>query len=300
MVLAADDLHGGKAEEVGSGVTDDQLPFVEITELLTTAGLPVPIIDGWSSDEGVLIMEDLGSLHLADCFTDGISPLDHYRAALDQLVVFQSSRFPPESVIARRGYGFDLWLWEFEHFVEYGIEARQGIEPSSYPRTELMSSFADLSRMIAECPRVPVHRDFHSRNLLIKKGQVRWIDYQDALMGPALYDVASLLFDAYVNIDEVHCRELFSGYLSQARERSVPVSDHSEELLNVIAVQRMLKAAGRFVYFRDVKGLSGYVEHIPGLMKRVAGIVTNLDGQVPALDRAFALMLPLVPEWAGG
>lgn len=296
MVLAAAEPHRA-AEEVGAGTPDDRLPFLDIGRELAAAGLPVPAVYGHAVDAGVILLEDLGDTALADAWTQERPPLDLYRQALRQLVTFQSmSR--GTSLLFERRYDEGLWHWEWQHFVEYGVEARYGtrLQPADAAAVDELAQ--SLAATIAAMPPVPVHRDYHSRNLLVQPGgQLRWIDFQDALLGPALYDPASLLYDAYVDLSAEDRHGLLHEWAELAATAGVALPSELDAAHDLVAAHRMAKAAGRFEFFLRVKNLDGYVQHIPRLLARLEAIA-----QAPHCDarlREFVGRLAdYVPEWS--
>lgn len=304
MILSDPEPHR-QAEEVGAETDTDELPFMELRGFLAARGYPVPELIAYDRSRGVLLLEDLGDTMLSDLVEERETfPERMYRKALTLLADFQAESPPrdgPAPILFRRRYGVDLWRWELEHFLEYGVESRCGEGLSTSLRARLAEIFEAIAQELAALPAVPVHRDYHSRNLMVDpRGRLRWIDFQDALLGPALYDVASLLYDAYVEIPDATRQKLLATYLDAAADRGVSLGQGSvERTLASVAVHRMLKAAGRFVYFRDIKGLGGYVEHVPALMARVQGLLA-----LPAMAGSPMATLPdllqeQVPEWSG-
>lgn len=290
---------GGQSEEAGSEQAAAELPFVNIARYLAPHDFPVPHLFGYDTTADVVLLEDLGNRHLADLFLDTGVPEDRYSEALDVLLRFQCLHGESaDCLMFGREYDAELWRWEFEHFREYGAERRSGRELPTSDRQELDRLFRVLAKRIACLPRVPVHRDYHCRNLMIDAhGRLRWIDFQDALMGPALYDVASLLYDAYVDIPDAVRKQLFERYATAAEGEGLVLSDDPELDLDLLAVQRMLKAAGRFVQFEQVKGLQGYTQHIPELLRRSREIIQARRQALPELGTLYDIQQTLVPEW---
>lgn len=295
MVMAAAEPHR-QAEEVGAGVNDDRIPFLDVARSLSRAGLPVPEIYGHARRSGVILLEDLGDVALADAWADGRPPLAAYSEAFSQLVRFQTMA-ADDSLIFERRYDLDLWHWEWRHFTEYGVEARYGVRLAS-PDAEAVDALArSMAESIAAMPAVPVHRDFHSRNLLIHEGRVRWIDFQDALLGPALYDPASLLYDAYVDLSPDDRRRLLDVYGEAASAAGVALPQPLAPSLDLVACHRMAKAAGRFEFFLRVKQLDGYTRHIPGLLARI-DTASSVSGADERLREYVDRLACYVPEWS--
>jgi aminoglycoside/choline kinase family phosphotransferase len=138
------------------------------------------------------------------------------------------------------------------------------------------------------------HRDYHSRNLMVDGGRLGVIDFQDALMGPATYDLASLLRDAYIQLDEALVDDLVAYYLDRMAERGSVWNDRPafRFLFDLTSIQRNLKAAGRFVYIDRVKGNAKFLADVP----RVLGYVKRNLQKYSDLAALRKHLTPYVPE----
>lgn len=281
MVLAPADPHKG-AEEIAkdSGVVTE-LPFVNVLRFLSRAGLPVPKLLYDGQHESVLLLEDLGDVTLLEHALP-LGPAEReriYGVAVDQLVRLQRAAYDAVADTSfigfRRRFDRDLLYWEFHHFLEYGVE-KKGIQVAPDDRAALDAAFRQLSDRIASLPEVIVHRDYHSRNLMLHGDRLAIIDFQDALLGPVPYDLASLLRDSYIALGEPLVDRLVEHYWERARAAGLPVGASRDEFrawFDVVSVQRNLKAAGRFDYIHQVKGNPKFLADIP----RTLGYVkTNL------------------------
>jgi aminoglycoside/choline kinase family phosphotransferase len=296
MVMATEEPHRA-AEEVGAAVPDGRIPFLDVGAALAAAGLPVPAMYGHAQQAGVILLEDLGDTALADAWRNDRAPIDLYRQALRQLVTFQTMPRGDSLLFARR-YDEGLWHWEWQHFVEYGVEARYDVRLAAADAAAVDELARALAAKIAAMPVVPVHRDYHSRNLLVQAGdRLRWIDFQDALLGPALYDPASLLYDAYVDLTAGERQTLLHEWADEARRAGVVLPADLDAAHELVAAHRMAKAAGRFEFFLRVKGLEGYTRHIPRLLARLAGIATAPHCD-PQLREFIGRLAAYVPEWS--
>jgi len=290
-----------QSEEAVSGASHAiaELPFVNIQAHLSRAGVSVPKLYYYDQVAGLLYLEDFGDLTLseacADARTADIEP--RYKQAIDVLVGMQSkatSPADPQCLAFHRSFDVPLLMWEFDHFLEYGIAARQGRAIDSGDEAAIREEFRKISELLAGQPRVFVHRDYHSRNLMVAGERLGVIDFQDALMGPATYDLASLLRDAYIQLDEALIDDLVAYYLDQLAERRFVWTNRAafRRLFDLTSIQRNLKAAGRFVYIDRVKGNPKFLADIP----RVLGYVKrNLD-KYPELHRLQKHLTPYVPE----
>jgi aminoglycoside/choline kinase family phosphotransferase len=277
MVLADADPHKAAEEINKDSNAITELPFTNVLRFMAARGLPVPkmLFDG--QKEGVLLLEDLGDLTLFE----HAKPLDEaareaiYAQAVDQLIPFQRSGADSAAdfIGYRRRFDVDLLYWEFHHFLEYGIE-KKGIAVAADDKAALDKTFRALSERIASMSEVLVHRDYHSRNLMVcENGKLAIIDFQDALMGPAPYDLASLLRDSYIAVGEGALDRLVERYRVAAGEAGIGQwsTDEFREWFDLVSVQRNLKAAGRFDYIDMVKGNPKFLADIPRTLGYVRG-----------------------------
>ncbi|MFQ5508295.1 MAG: aminoglycoside phosphotransferase family protein [Leptospirillia bacterium] len=278
-----------KSEEAVTGdVPVNELPFLNMQRYLARAGWPVPEVIASSLDEGLILLEDLGDVSLMAAI-DGAAEeevMARYWEAVDLLVSMQQDTLTDKDCVAfHRTYTEELLAWEFEHFVEYGIEARLGAIPAA-TRKALSGHFNNIAKQIAAQPTVLVHRDYHSRNIMVRQsgpeaGHLAVIDFQDALMGPATYDLASLIWDPYVTLPEGVAEDITARYWAQA---PVKLGVDFPRVLNLTALQRLLKAAGRFVYIDKVKGNPAFLADVPTCLARARWLLGGMDELAPLLD----------------
>lgn len=278
MVLADADPHKAAAEEI-TKETDpiSELPFTNVLRFLAARRLPVPRLLYDGQHEGVLLLEDLGDLTLLEyALPKGEAERESvYTQAVDQLIALQrpASAAEQKAMIGfRRRFDADLLYWEYHHFLEYGIE-KKGIAVSAGDKAALDKSFRELSERIARMPEVLVHRDYHSRNLMLAGGKLAVIDFQDALMGPVPYDLASLLRDSYIAVGEGIIDRLVERYRTAAVAAGLGKwgADEFREWFDLVSVQRNLKAAGRFDYIDQVKQNPKFLADIPRTLAYVKG-----------------------------
>ncbi|MCS6896658.1 MAG: phosphotransferase, partial [Nitrospira sp.] len=261
MQLAEAEGFKQSEEAVSGALTEiDELPFVNILAHLAKADVPVPALYYVDSIAGLLYLEDLGDVTLAEAIrtADPETVESRYKQAIDILVRLQIEATTPINggcLAFHRRFDVPLLMWEFDHFLEYGVVARRGRPMCSDDWAVIRQEFERIAETLAEQPRVFVHRDYHSRNMMVDGSRLAVIDFQDALMGPATYDLASLLRDAYVKLDETMVDDLVNYYLDRMAERRVVWANRASfrRLFDLTSIQRNLKAAGRFVYIDRVK-----------------------------------------------
>jgi hypothetical protein len=300
MQLAEPEAFKQSEEAVsGSGHEIAELPFLNVRAHLACAGISVPALYYYDRAAGLVYLEDFGDVTLAEA-ASGAGPArleSCYREAVDVLVRMQMKATSPpdrDCVVFHRGFDVPLLMWEFDHFLEYGVVARRKKPMCSDDWTMIRNEFHKLAELMAGQPRVFVHRDYHSRNLMVDGGRLGVIDFQDALMGPATYDLASLLRDAYIALDEAFVDRMIEHYLDRLTEhgRARPDDEAFRRLFDITSIQRNLKAAGRFVYIDRVKGNPKFLSDIP----RVLGYVKRNLQKYPELAALRARLTPYVPE----
>jgi aminoglycoside/choline kinase family phosphotransferase len=269
------------------------LTFVNVGELLLRMPLPVPAILAHEDDLGVLVQEDLGDVTLQAHL--GAAPLaDHaalYRQAVSFIAVIQqrgrdlaSSSYAPYQV----AFDVEKLTWEMDFFLKHFLEAYRGARVGAAERAALRAELGAIVEELAAEPRVLCHRDYHSRNLMLKEGRLYIIDFQDARMGPDTYDLASLLRDPYVDIGERATEDLVAYFLaligSAGREREY------RQRLDVMSLQRLLKALGTYGYQASTRMNPVYIQYIPRTLRSVREILHRHPrfGRLQELLAAYA------------
>lgn len=243
----------------------EHLPFTVLRHLLAGWRIPVPAILDQDGARGILVLEDLGDLTLQEALRGASAAQrdEYYRTAVEQIVTLQreASRGPRRGPCFQVAFDIEKLAWELHYFLKHFLEGHRGANLSVEDRSVLSESFHRLSEEIASWPRVLCHRDYHSRNLMVHGNRLLWIDFQDARMGPATYDLVSLLCDSYVDVEE----EFLEERAEQFRQKARP-GEHREifrRRFDLMSVQRNLKALGTFGYQASVKGNRVYLPYIP-------------------------------------
>jgi N-acetylmuramate 1-kinase len=255
-----------------------ELPFLNVHRFLSRIGVSVPRLYNQLTDEGLLFLEDLGDLALWDR-VQGL-PLSEvlawYQKAIDELLLLQirGTKERDDSCIAfQQRFDFRLYMWEFDHFLEYGLEKRPETIINQNSKKALRSVFVEIAKRLDSLPPCLSHRDYHSWNLMIHDNAVAVIDFQDALLAPPQYDLASLLNDRIT--DSVIQPDLEEKLVSYYVERRVDMEkqrinrDEFTEMYLLSAIQRDLKVVGRFYYLDLVKGKTAYKKFIPPTVHRL-------------------------------
>jgi aminoglycoside/choline kinase family phosphotransferase len=246
---------------------EDCAPFVHVANLFVAAGAHVPAILAQDLAQGYLLLSDLGSTTYLRALTDDPDRADHlYRDAIAALLKIQ--------VASRAGvlpdYDEALLLKELSLFPDWYLARHLKVVLDAGRKAELNEVFKQIVQNNLAQPRVFVHRDYHSRNLMVTTPNPGIVDFQDAVYGPITYDLVSLFKDAYIRWDEERVLDWIIRYWEQARKMGLPVAadfSHFFRDFEWMGVQRHLKVLGIFarLYHRD--GKEGYLENMPLVME---------------------------------
>jgi aminoglycoside/choline kinase family phosphotransferase len=290
VVLA---LHAG-------AIDFETLPFVTIARLMRAVPLPVPELLHYSNPLGVIAQQDLGDVtlqaHLGAATADEHAAL--YRQAVSFIALLQqrgeelrSPEYPPYKV----AFDTDKLSWELEFFYKYFLRQYRGVSPRLDVQQALSKEWSSIVEELANEHRVLCHRDYHSRNLMLKSGSLFIIDFQDARMGPDTYDLASLLRDSYVDLATHQVDELIAYFLALRHGAAGVTVDAATEFrrrFDVMALQRNLKALGTFGYQTVTRGNPVYIQYIPRTLNYVRANLTKY----PRFDRLHELLAGLIEE----
>jgi len=244
--------------------------FVNVTHLLAAEGLHVPHIYYSSLDFGFFLLSDFGDTQLLHKLNKE-NATQLYTRALDTLQIIQNTDTANLPL-----YSEKLLLQEMELFREWYLKQHLSIQPSMSENQLMDECINALANSALQQPQVFVHRDYHSRNLMmLEDGQLGIIDYQDAVRGPVTYDLVSLLRDCYINWPETVIDEL-TKYFYQKHIENTPTSDGDYECykkwFDLMGIQRHLKAIGIFSRLKHRDNKPTYMDDIPRTLDYVCAI----------------------------
>jgi aminoglycoside/choline kinase family phosphotransferase len=278
------------------------LPFANVAELLQAVPLPVPAILGHSNADGVVALQDLGDVTL-QAHLGTADPSEHaalYREAVSLIELLQRRgaelqdvRFQPYRV----SFDTEKLTWELDFFARHFLGGYRGVALTAAEREALSDEWSAIANELASEPRVLCHRDYHSRNLMLHQGRLHLIDFQDARLGPDTYDLASLLRDSYVDINDREVDELIAYFLALKHGTTANPDDSEERQqfrrrFDLMALQRNLKALGTFGYQTMTRGNTVYIQYIPRTLQYARA---NLQ-KYPRFARLRALLSTHVEE----
>lgn len=235
--------------------------FVNVADIMTAA-VNVPDIIARDIERGFLLLQDFGSVEFAHLICDDDKRQQYYTNALKTLVQLQTL----STEVDLPAYDNDKLAAEMALFIEWFLPY-VGVSMSD-EATDIWQAFTShLLDKIALQPKVVVHRDYHSRNLMADKGSdaLGVIDFQDAVIGAYTYDLVSLVRDAYVGFDEYWVNARI-GEFHLLKGLNISLDDFTKEV-NIMGVQRHLKVLGIFIRLSQRDGKDRYLADIPKVMR---------------------------------
>ncbi|MCX8086706.1 MAG: phosphotransferase [Rhodocyclaceae bacterium] len=241
---------------------EDVRPWLAVRRLFAEAGACVPALLAEDIDRGFLLISDLGATTYLAALAAGYEADALYRAAIDTLIILQRASRPG----LLPAYDRTLLKRELELFPEWYVGKHVPLELTSHERAQLEALFERILAVNLAEPAVFVHRDYHSRNLMLAGERPGVLDFQDAVFGPISYDLVSLFKDAYVEWPEEQTLDWLARYWEKAKKAGLPVRPDFGEFFRDyewMGVQRHLKVLGIFarLYHRD--GKDGYLKDMP-------------------------------------
>ena len=244
---------------------EDCRPFVAIDEFFDTNGVRVPHIVAKDLDQGLLLLEDFGDVLLSTQLNDQTVDV-HYAQSFKQLVQLQSIATASSQLPA---YAYEKLISEMELLTDWLLPSL-AIQVTDEEHALIKRTFAILANAALAQPQVIVHRDFHSRNLMILEGEKDQgvIDFQDAVIGADTYDLISITRDAYVQWGPERVYAWFKVFYDLLPESAKQDRDFDQfkQDADFMAIQRHIKILGIFVRLFERDGKSGYLKDLPRVM----------------------------------
>lgn len=259
--------------------------YVEIARFLETNGIRAPKIYFHDSEEGLIWIEDLGEKDLFSQRDESwLVRSALYESALDQIAKLHGLDEKTAGSVAGSlpaEFNSALYLWEQQYFFENCLGRYFQIEQSKLNELTALPALREIAEQLDAAPRVLVHRDFQSQNIIIRNGQAHLIDFQGMRPGLAQYDLASLLYDPYVKLTNNERSEL-TEYYRVAQGKNDVVSDEAfDRLLQLCAMQRLMQALGAYGFLGLVKKHQAFLDYIPEALLSLRGIVEGIRGLDP-------------------
>lgn len=250
--------------------------YVEIAQFLEAHEIRAPRIYYHDADEGLIWLEDLGE---NDLFSYRGEPWlvrrAFYESALDEVRKLHQL---PEAVCIEMHrhlpaeFNAALYLWEQNYFFENCLGRYFDVDNAEIGNVAALPALREIAENLANRSRVLVHRDFQSQNILVRNSQAHLIDFQGMRPGLAQYDLASLLYDPYVDLTKAERNELLDYYCG-----GEPDLDFTETL-RLCAMQRLMQALGAYGFLGLVKGHEHFLQHVPKAISSLREVVAGIAG----------------------
>jgi N-acetylmuramate 1-kinase len=280
-------------------------PFLDVTRLFLEAGIPVPDLFAIDGEVGIIIQEDLGDRQLKDIVAG--STQEEIRAfqekAITLIAKIQAATqraYELDSISSRLAFDEEKLSWELDFFFRHHFDSLRCGFLSVEDQDELKRELSEIAVELAARPRVLCHRDYHVANIMVDQGgQLRIVDYQDARMGPASYDLVSLLLDRCLeppSLTTISKQRLL--FLDDRRRLGLPIidSDEFEREFWLMTIQRGLKAIGTFSFQTCAGRGKVYGRFIDPTFKVVSHASEWLD-RFPVIQRIVAKCLKDPITW---
>ena len=251
-------------------------PFLSVLGHFAKHKIHVPNVIGMDANLGLVLLEDLGDLTLERKFWENQNQeasLPFYHQAIDEIIKihFVASADKTECIAFKVQFDTEKLLWEMNYGKDNLIEGICHHKMSDKTASEISKIFTNICERLHQEPKFIAHRDYHSRNLMLKLDEMRVIDFQDARMGPIQYDLVSLIRDSYVNLNESMENQILDYYLSEAKNY-LPKNfsrTHFDEMYEIQTIQRCFKACGSFSSFYNHRQDTRYLKYISHTLRRV-------------------------------
>ena len=252
---------------------EDCKPFVDIAKVLFKLGLNVPEIIMQDLEQGFLLLGDLGNTVFLSELNNKTAD-EMYMAAMNSILLMQK-----ENTATLPAYDEKLLRQELNLFPDWYFEKHLKVSVTAEQRETLEQTFKILIKNALEQPQVFVHRDYHSRNLMVNTNNPNSpgiIDFQDAVIGGVTYDLVSLLKDCYINWSREKIETWVKYFQTEAGKLNIIKPVSSDEFLrwfDLMGLQRHLKVAGIFSRLKYRDGKTGYMKDIPRTMDYVFDVL---------------------------
>lgn len=256
--------------------------YVQIAEFLAAHDIHAPKIYFHDAAEGLIWIEDLGK---TDLWTFRAEPWETreplYQSALDEVAKLHAlPQAAARDIAADLPAEFDaaLYRWEQGYFFENCLGRLFSIPADELAKLAALPALEKICEQLDALPRVLVHRDFQSQNIIIRESRAHLIDFQGMRPGLAEYDLASLVFDPYVVLSRGEREQLLAYYERRREEMGVPVAPQFRDTLCCCAIQRLMQALGAYGFLGLVKGNKAFLEHVPAAMNSLTEVVSQNPG----------------------
>ena len=262
--------------------------YVEIAKFLEAHDIRAPKIYFHDPDEGLIWIEDLGEEDLFSHRSETwMVRRALYESALDQgAKLHRISEDESKDIRTKLPAEFnaELYEWEQTYFLKNCLGRYFRIDQARLRQIAALPALHAVAENLAALPRVLVHRDFQSQNIIVRNGLAYMIDFQGMRPGLAEYDVASLLYDPYVQLSDEERTQLTQYYIQRQKEFGWDVREQFEQVLPLCAIQRLMQALGAYGFLGLAKKHESFLQHIPSALKSLYDIVSRRPDLAPLTE----------------
>jgi aminoglycoside/choline kinase family phosphotransferase len=253
--------------------------YVGIAQFLDAHGIRAPKIYFHDPDEGLIWIEDLGEEDLfSHRHESWLVRRALYESALDQGAKLHRISDKHSKEIRTKlpaQFNAQLYRWEQSYFFKNCLGRCFRMNQTRLRELAALPALREMAESLAALPRVLVHRDFQSQNIIVRNGLAYLIDFQGMRPGLAEYDVASLLYDPYVGLTEEERAELVAYYIERQKDCERNIQRQFTEIFPLCGIQRLMQALGAYGYLGLVKKHEHFLQHIPSALKSLGGILNR-------------------------
>ena len=252
--------------------------LIKLTDFFSHRGIDVPTIHAFDQRQGFLLITDFGDQLLLDQLNQSSAP-QLYAQAMDILINIHNSYDSNNPIFAC--YQSDDWQRESSWFVSWYVEHHLNFQMQSH-HSETWSDLVQISLQNCEQqPHVLIHKDFHSRNLMYLNNQTLGvIDYQDAILGPITYDIASLLNDCYIDWPRSQVEDWLLSFKDKLQHANLLATISNEQFVrwfDITSLQRHLKNLGNFVRLNHENNMPQFLNYLPRMYGYITDITQRYD-----------------------
>lgn len=259
----------------------EKYPFLSVLKHFDKSEVNVPKVISMSASDGLVLLEDLGDLTLERKFWEQQDPensLAYYKLAIDEItkIHYKSTNLKQPCTAFDIEFNTEKFVWEMNYGKDNLISGVLDFKLNDMQNKELGRIFTKISEILHKEPKFISHRDYHSRNLMIKWDTLYVIDFQDARMGPIQYDLVSLIKDSYVDISESYAEKILKYYFEQAEKYNRRFdSDKFRYIYELQSIQRCFKACGSFASFFHQRQDRRYLKYLSPTLRKVFKSLTQ-------------------------
>jgi hypothetical protein len=264
---------------------EENRQYVTIASFLAKHSIRVPEIYFHDPAEGLIWLEDLGERDLYSYHTEQwLVRRALYESALDQAATLHA--LPEEVCIQIKEYlpaefNAEVYGWEQNYFFENCLGRYFKVDAAKIASLSQLPALSEIAEQLAAFPRVLVHRDFQSQNIIIRNGQAYLIDFQGMRPGLAEYDLAALLYDPYVDVSDHERAELIAYYRDRQLANGIIADGDFDLKLRLCAMQRLMQALGAYGFLGLVKGHKHFLQNIPRAMRTLRDTLSHIESLEP-------------------